>query len=254
MATGIIGLGRLGAALARGLSRVGVPGGVYGYNRSAAKGRAVAEQAPGLALLDSAGEVLERCDPVFLWMNRKDATEVLQANAAVLAARQPLVVTCTPGVPVAEHTRRWAESLPNVNLSTGRGVTLLACAPGVAEADRAALVGLLRATGTVHELPQPELTYYSALCSCGPALYARMMQLFADALAARRGYDPEFCRALVRDTMAGTVALEEQDGIGAGEVIWRVAHPGGSTEKGLAVIDRRFPALAEEMLRNMGKW
>jgi pyrroline-5-carboxylate reductase len=133
-------------------------------------------------------------------------------------------------------------------------VTLLSFGPEVGREDRAALMALLAPTGAVHEVPGPELTYYSALCSCGPALYARMMQLLADALAARRGYDRAFCRALVRDTMAGTVALEEQDGIEADEVVWRVAHPGGSSEKGLAVIDRRFPALVQEMLQDMRKW
>ncbi len=254
MAIGIIGLGRLGEALARGLTRGGSRVDVFGFNRTVARGRAAAERAPGLALLGSAREVLERCDPVFLWMSRKDATEMLESHRALLAARGPLVVTCTPGVPVAEHTRRWAESLPNVNLPTGRGVTLLACGPGVSADDRAALRHLLARTGVVHELPAAELTYYSALCSCGPALYARIMQLFADELAARRGYDRALCRALVRDTMAGTVALMEQDRIGADEVVRRVAHPGGSSEKGLAVIDRRFPELVEEMLQAMGKW
>ncbi len=254
MAVGIIGLGRLGGALARGLSRTRVPGGLYGFSRGAARARQVAEQAPGLTLLGSAGEVLERCDPVFLWMNRDQAAGVLEANGASIAARQPLVVSCTPGVPLAQHTRRWAESLPNVNLPTGRGVTLLTFGPAVPADDRTALAALLRATGAVHEVPAADMGYYTFLCSCGPGLYARMMQLLADTLASRRGYDREFCRALVRDTMAGTVALEEQDGIDADEVVWRVAHPGGSTEKGLAVLDGRFPGLVEEMLRRMGKW
>jgi pyrroline-5-carboxylate reductase len=254
MATGIIGLGRLGEALARGLLRERAAGQVFGFNRSLAKGRAAAGRAPGLELLGSAREVLERCDPVFLWMNRKDAAQLLAEERAVLSRRRPLLVTCTDGVPVADHTPRWAESLPNVCLPTGRGVTLLAFGPSVSDGDRAMVKALLRPTGSVHEVPAAELSYYSALCSCGPALYARMMQLFADALAARRGYDRELCRALVRDTMAGTVALQELDGIGADEVVWRVAHPGGSSEKGLAVIDRRFPALVEEMLQGMGKW
>jgi len=78
-----------------------------------------------------------------------------------------------------------------------------------------------------------------------------MMQQLADVLSSRRGYDRELCRQLVRDTMAGTVALEELDGIGGDEVVWRVAHPGGATEKGLAVLDQQFPALVEAMLRNM---
>lgn len=254
MAIGIIGLGRLGEALARGLTRDAAGDAVFGFNRSVEKGHEVALRAAGLTLLGSAREVFERCDPVFLWMNRKDATEVLEAHHALVFERQPLVVTCTPGVPVAEHTRRWAESLPNVNLPTGRGVTLIAFGSGASPEDRRTLREVLQPTGTVHELRAAELPYYSVLCSCGPALYARMMQTLADTLSARRGYDRDLCRRMVRDTVAGTVALEEQDAIGADEVVWRVAHPGGSSEKGLAVIDRLFPALVEEMLRNMQRW
>lgn len=252
MDVGIIGLGRLGEALARGLARCGVR--ACGFNRTAERGREVAAGAPGLALLGSAREVLERCDPVFIWMAGADATSVLAANCDVVARRGPLVVTCTPGVPLTEHTGRWAETLPNVSLSTGQGTTLLAWGPGVAEIDRERVRKLLRTCGAVNEMPAAELSYYGALASCGPALYARMMEAYADALAARRGYDRELCRAMVRQTMCGTLALQELDRIDAAEVIRRVAHPGGSTEKGLAVLDKFFPALAEEMLRAMGKW
>jgi pyrroline-5-carboxylate reductase len=252
MQTGIIGLGRLGESLARGLTRDGTP--VSGFNRSVEKGRQVAARVPGLSLLASAREVLERCDPVFVWMKPGDAAEVLAANREVIAARRPMLVSCHPDAPLAEHGDRWAESLPNVNLATGMGVTLLAFGPRVEAEDKELLKAVLAPTGVVHELPAGELTYYSALCSCGPGLYARMMQTFADVLADRRGYDRELCRAMVRDTMAGTVALEELDRIDGDEVVRRVAHPGGSTEKGLAVLDRELPALFRAMLENMRKW
>ncbi len=252
MQPGIIGLGRLGASLARGLTRDG--GTVLGFNRGLEKGRQVAAQVPGLTLLGSAREVLERCDPVFVWMKGDDAAAVLAEHRGVVAARRPLLVSCTPGAPLAEHGDRWAQALPNVNLATGMGVTLLAFGPRVTEDDRELLQAVLAPTGVVHALPAEELPYYSFLCSCGPGLYARMMQQLADVLAARRGYDRELCRQLVRDTMAGTVELEALDGIDGDEVVRRVAHPGGATEKALAVLDGQFPALVEAMLRNMGRW
>lgn len=254
MTIGILGLGRLGEALARGLTRGGAAEPVLGFNRTAEKARAVAQRAPGLELAGSAREVLERCDPVFLWMKRDDAAALLDEHHTLVAQRQPLVVSSTLGVPLATHTGRWAESIPNVNLSTGRGVTLVAFPSGAAAEDRALLRKVLAPTGAVHELPAGDLAYLTVLASCGPALYARMLQLFADALSARRGYDRELCRAMVRETMAGTLALQEQDGVGADEVVWRVAHPGGLTEKGLTVLERRLPALFEEMLTNMGRW
>jgi pyrroline-5-carboxylate reductase len=252
MTIGIVGLGRLGESLARGLARGGAA--TCGFNRSAAKGREVAARAPGLELLGSAREVFERCDPVFVWMKPADAAAVLAECHEPIAARRPMLVSCAQGVPLAEHTDRWAETIPNVALATGRGVTLIAYGPRVSSADRAQLAAVLAPTGAVHELPAAEIPYYTALSSCGPGLYARMMQLFADTLADRRGYDRDLCRRMVHDTMAGTLALQELDGIGDDEVVWRVAHPGGSTEKGLAVLDAQLPAVAEAMLRNMRKW
>lgn len=252
MPTGIIGLGRLGESLARGLARDGEA--LLGFNRSVEKGRQVAAEVPGLTLAGSAGEVLERCDPVFVWMNGADAGGVLAEHREVIAARRPLLVSCTPATPLADHGDRWAQALPNVNLATGKGVTLLAFGPRVSDDDKELLRAVLAPTGAVHEVAAGDIPYYSVLCSCGPGLYARMMQLLADVLSARRGYDRDFCRRLVRDTMAGTVELEELDGIDGDEVVWRVAHPGGATEKGLAVLDRQFPALIEAMMRNMGRW
>jgi pyrroline-5-carboxylate reductase len=252
MPPGTIGLGRLGGALAEGLSRAGA-GEVIGFSRTAARAREVAERAPELALAGSAREVLERCDPVFLWMTRGDAEAILCAEHAAVARRQPLVVTCTLDILVANHTARWAETLPNVCLSTGQGATLLSWGPGLVEPDRKRVRALLRACGALHEVPRAELTYYSAAASNGPALYARVMEHYADALSARRGYDRGACRAMVRQTMAGTLALQAQDGIDAAEVIRRVAHPGGTTEQGLAVLDRLFPAVADELLQAMGK-
>jgi pyrroline-5-carboxylate reductase len=252
MRIGIVGLGRLGESLARGLTRGG--GEVFGFTRTVERGRQIAARVPGFTLLESPREVFDGCDPVFVWMKPSDAAELLAAHHDVIAARQPLLVSCHRDAPLAAHTDRWAESLPNVNLATGQGVTLLAFPPGAAAEDRELLQAILAPTGAVHVLPAEDLTYYSALCSCGPGLYARLMQLYADALAARRGYDRELCRALVRDTISGTVALQELDRIGADEVVRRVAHPGGSTEKGLAVLERLFPAMAEEMLRAMQKW
>ncbi len=253
MAVGIIGLGRLGAALARGLALAGF-GEVYGFSRTAAHAQQVADQAPGLVLLESAAEVLERCDPVFLWMGAPQAAEVLAANAEVTRRRRPLIVTCTSELSAEQLGPRWAQTLPNVNLASGEGGTLVTWGPGLTEAERETVRAPLRAAGAVYEVSAAELPFYSALASSGPAFYARIMETWADALADRHGLDREYCRQMVRQTVAGTVALQDGDGIDAAEVIRRVAHPGGSTGKGLAPLEAEFAATAEQMLGAMGRW
>ena len=253
MPVGIIGLGRLGSALARGLSRAGV-GEVYVFNRTPERAQELAAAARGLVVLDSAAAVLERCDPVFVWMDPVDAGEVLSANAEILQRRRPLIVTCAPGLAPAQFSPRWADTLPNVNLSTGQGATLLTWGPGLADAERETVLAPLRACGAVYEVAAAELPLYSALASSGPAFYAQIIELWADTLAEHHGLDAEFCRRMVRQTVAGTLALQEQDGIDAAEVVRRVAHPGASTERGLGVLEPQFAATSQEMLQAMGKW
>jgi pyrroline-5-carboxylate reductase len=223
-------------------------------NRTPAKAEDLVRALPGLKLCRSPAEVLGACDPIFLWTKPPDATQVLENNRELISGRQPLIVSCIAGVPLSRFTPRWAESLPNVAMAVGRGVTLVNFPPGLADTDRATVRDLLGLVGTVHEIPAAEIPYYTALMSCGPALYAVMLEQFADTLAARRGYDRDLCRRMVHETMAGTLALQEEDGIDAAEVVRRVAHPGGSTEGGLVVLREALPALYERMLQGMRKW
>jgi pyrroline-5-carboxylate reductase len=81
-----------------------------------------------------------------------------------------------------------------------------------------------------------------------------MLELLADILAARRGYDRDLCRRMVRETMLGTLLLQESDGADASEVVNRVAHPGGPSEAGVAHLRSALPALYEAMLQKMQKW
>lgn len=253
MAIGIIGLGRLGTALARGLARAGVPD-VVVFNRTTAKADALASDHACLQVAASAAAVLAHCDPVFLWTAPSDAAALASEHATLLARHQPLLVTCATGWDPREHTRRWAMTLPNVNLACGQGATLLTWGPGLTHADREAVRAPLAACGALHEVDAEHLSRYAALTSSGPALYARTLEIWADALAGRHGLDLEVCRGMVRQAMAGTLALQEQDSIGADEVVDRVAHPGGTTERGLGVLDVELPRVAEDMLRAMGKW
>lgn len=253
MGIGIIGLGRLGAPLVQGLARAGVAE-VYAFSRTRDKAEQVVGGSPGVTLVDSAAEVLQRCDPVFVWMAPPQVEQVLENASEALGEANPILVTCSPGQRMERFSTRWVDTLPNVNSATGSGGTLVTWGPGLSEDDRESVREPLRAVGAVYEVEPGDLDAFCALTSNGPALYARMMQIWADAVADRHGLDTELCRAMVRQTMQGTLALQDGEGIGADEVVYRVAHPGGSTEKALAVLEPSFSAMAAQMLQAMGKW
>ncbi|MFT4108933.1 pyrroline-5-carboxylate reductase family protein [Propionicimonas sp.] len=253
MAVGIIGLGRLGGALARGLARAGDIE-TYVFSRSATSASGVLAGAAGVMLLESAAAVFERCDVVFVWMGPEDARAVLTSCAEVVTRRRPFLVSSTNQVRFGEFSPRWATTLPNVNLCVGRGATLLTWNVPPTAADREAVLAPLRACGAVYEVGEQEMAFFCGLTSNGPALYARAMEGWADTVADRHGFDRERCRELVRQTVAGTIALQEAEGIDAAEVIRRVAHPGASTERGLRVLDAQVEPVSEQVLRAMGQW
>lgn len=252
MGIGIIGLGRLGGPLARGLAAAGIAE-VYAFSRSRDKAEGIARQAAGLTLLDSAAEVLRRCDPVFVWMAPSQVREVLTANADALSHR-PILVNCSPGQDLSAFTDRWVDTYPNVNSATGQGATLVSWGPGLSEPDRQRVRSLLEAVGAVYEVAPAQLDAYCALTSNGPAFYAFMLEGWADVVAERHGLDVDLARVMVRQAVVGTVALQDAEGIDAAAVISQVAHPGGSTEPGLAVLAAGFRPLTELMLRAMGRW
>lgn len=252
MSVGIIGLGRLGGPLLQGLARAGVDD-VRVYSRTRATMERLADGAAGVILAESAAEVLQHSDVVFVWMAPAQVAQVLTGNADALTHR-PVLVNCSPGQDLRAFTDRWVDTYPNVNSATGQGATLVSWGPGLSESDRQRVRSLLTAVGAVYEVAPEQLDAYCALTSNGPAFYAFMLQAWADAVADRHGLDVDLARAMVRQTAVGTVALEEADGIDAAAVIERVAHPGGSTELGLAVLQAEWPAMAQRMLIEMSRW
>jgi competence protein ComER len=198
--------------------------------------------------------VFKRCDPVFLWTRPADAHALLEANREMIRRRRPLVVSCVTHTNFGRWCDRWAETLPNVNLPAREGVTLVWYPPELPPPDRHLLEDILCAIGNVYELPRDEIPYYSALASCGPALYAVMLEALADTLAAHRGYDQALCRAMVRETARGAIALQELDHLDAAALVERVAHPGGPSEAGTKFLRETLPALYTEMLKKMKKW
>jgi pyrroline-5-carboxylate reductase len=189
MIIGIIGLGRLGSALARGLDRANKDIVILGYNRNLNKAKELSLKVKSIKLCDSDNDIFDHCGIIFLWTNGPDTAKVLGKNAAVIRKRRHIIITCTPGIPLDSYTDRWAETLPNVNMPVGKGVTMINFSRMMKGSDRAAVIELLSQVGNVYETSPEDMPYYSAISSCGPALYATIMELFTDTLSKHHGYD-----------------------------------------------------------------
>lgn len=233
MRIGFIGAGSMASALARGLGEPAVV-----YDPQGDRSMALAEEVGGRAV-ESGAEVAQASDVVVLAHKPAHLDEAAEGVAGVAPAVASIVAATPlerleavyPGIPVYRL-------IPNIPVEVGRGV--LCYAPGTlaAEGPERELLALLGRCGTVIELDEPLLEPATALMSCGPAFLAAVVEALADA-GARHGLELAQARRLVVETMAGSAAFLDANGLDAAGLRKRVATPGGLTEKGLALLEER---------------
>jgi pyrroline-5-carboxylate reductase len=223
----------MATALARGL---GEPALVFDVRpeRASALAEAVRGEAVG-----SAHELAERADVVVLAHKPAQLEEAAEGVAGTAKA----IASIVAATPIQRLEEVYPDTpvyrfIPNIPVEVGRG--LLCFVPGtLADAGpRDELLALLGRAGATIELPEAQLEPATALMSCGPAFLALVVEALADA-GSRHGLDPDLARRLVVETMAGSAAYLDANGLDAEELRGRVATPGGLTEQGLRLLEER---------------
>lgn len=221
----------MASALARGLGEPALVSDV-----DAPRAESLAAEVGGTVAASNA-ELAEQADLVILCHKPAQLLEVAEqigdragAIASIVAAT-PIasLEEAYPGVPLYRF-------LPNIPVEVGRGV--LCYAPGAlaAEGPEEDVLHLFGRCGVVVQMEEPLIEPAMALMSCGPAFVAAVVEAMADA-GTRHGLDPDQAARLVVETMAGSAAYLDANGLDASELRRRVATPGGITEKGLVALE-----------------
>jgi pyrroline-5-carboxylate reductase len=226
MMIGFVGAGSMAAAMARGWA-----GHVErmlftdsGSGRAVELAREVGGEAVG-----SNQELEEAADVVVLAvkpaMLDQVAGELQSASVVISLLGGTSLEKVAAAFPNAEALR----VMPNVGVEVRRGVLCLA---GQAEPE---VREMLEVLGHVVELSDEEFDAATAVMGCAPAYLALAVEAIADA-GARDGLDEALARELVVETTAGTAELLRLRH--PADVRRAVVSPGGSTEAGLAALDR----------------
>jgi pyrroline-5-carboxylate reductase len=232
---GFAGSGNMAAAMARGWAGAeGGPAEMLFTDSGSGRAVALAEEVGGRALSSNA-ELSELSDLLVLAVKPKALDEVaheVQASAAVVSLLGATPVSrIADAFPAATAMR----VMPNLAVEVRQGVLCFAVAPGADEAPLAEVVSLLSLLGRVVALGDEQFDAATAVMGCSPAYFALTVEAIAEAGAAE-GLDAELARSLTVDAAAGTAELlRERD---PAEVRDAVASPGGSTEAGLAALER----------------
>ena len=232
MRIGFIGAGSMASALARGLGEPALvfdPVGERADALAAQIGGDVA--ASNVELAEEVDLVILAHKPAQLEEVAAEAAGATRALASIVAAtRTDRLEQCYPGAAVYRF-------LPNIPVEVRRG--LLCYAPGTraAEGPEDEVLALFGRCGAVVALDEPLIEPAMALMSCGPAFVALVAEAMTDA-GARHGLEPRQAARLVVDTLAGSAAYLDVNGLDAAALRGRVATPGGVTERGVAVLEQ----------------
>ena len=178
---------------------------------------------------------------VILAMKPQQIDDVASRFAARLAG-VPILVSILAGVEDSALAARFdaqtiVRAMPNLPVAIGKGVVALDSSSRD-DAVRADVVALMAPLGLVEWVDAAQFDAVTALAGSGPAFLYR----FIDALAAAgvaNGLPAAQAERLALATVEGAALLAAAAKIAPGALAEHVASPGGSTRRGLDVLDDR---------------
>ena len=234
--TWFVGCGNMGGAIVAGWRAAGVdlsslvvmrPSGTPVEGARVVKSFAEAGPAPSMVVLAFKPQKLDAIAPELRnWVTSKTAIVSILAGVEAASLRQRFpnagaIVRAMPNLPVA--IRRGVVALYSEDADDGLRQTL---------SNLAAALGYAPWT-----TDQAKFAAVGSVAGAGPAYVARFIQALAGA-GERRGLSPEIASTLALETVLGTAWMAASTGEDMASVARRVASPNGTTEAGLAVLDR----------------
>ena len=168
--------------------------------------------------------------------------EQIVPQIAPLLEVNTVLVSILAGIKLAALRERFVaphviiRAVPNMPVALGRGVVALV-ADDQAAAERAGLTALMARLGLVEWMEsEAQLDAVTALSGSGPAFVYRFIDSMA-ASGAALGLPPEQALRMALATVDGAAGTASASTDTPGELARKVASPGGTTERGLSVLD-----------------
>ncbi len=238
---GIIGLGTLGNALARGLHRVQPGLQILATTRGTSRlPDFVTPCASNTALVSAASTVI-------LCVKPTQARGVLEEIAPAVTAEHAVISTCAAfslealGAALTT-TNRIARAMPNIACEFNEGVTAIAFAQTWAQEKRKSIMLLFASLGDALELEERHFDAVTALSGCGPAYVCVITEALSDA-GVKAGLPRDVARRMAVQTLLGSTVLLRSVDEHPAAIRDRVTTLGGCTIDALTQLEEgRFRA------------
>jgi pyrroline-5-carboxylate reductase len=238
----VIGCGKMGAALVKGMLRAGVlaPGDLRLHDVSRAALEGLAAEA-GARAADSAEDAARGADVALVCVKPGEVAGLLEGLRPTLAGK--LAVSIAAGVPLsrlqtaAGDACRVARVMPNTPALIGRGVAAYALGEGATESDAADVERIFGSVGRAFRVKEGLLDAVTALSGSGPAYVFLVIEALADAGVAM-GLSKDLALELAAGTVAGSAEMIAATGEHPARLRDMVTSPGGTTIAGVEALEK----------------
>jgi pyrroline-5-carboxylate reductase len=241
---GVIGAGKIGAAILRGIVRAGLVAKHHAIasDVSAALRQAIAREL-GTEVVSDNRKVCEFADIVILAVKPQIVDTVLEEIAETLG-REKLLVSVAAGVPISRMEAKLADGarlvrvMPNIPCVVGAGASAYAGGSHATPKDLENVSAILDSFGVGLPVEEKYLDAVTGLSGSGPAYVFLFMEALADA-GVQVGLSRDVALKLALQTVYGSARMALESAKHLGELKDEVTSPGGTTIAGLYTLEQR---------------
>ncbi len=233
---GIVGFGRMGEAIARGLKTLGVEL----CTCDPSEERREVARALDIAVEETCSQVASRSETLFLAVK----PQVFPQVAKELEGRvnHCIVVSVMAGIGTGRLKKdlsidRVVRVMPNTPALIGEGAIAYCTSGSFSEEEIEGLERMLSVLGRVVPVPEAYMDAVTGLSGSGPAYLFLFLEALEDA-GVRVGLPRDVARALAVQTVKGSVLLLERTSQPPRELINAVTSPGGTTIAALHALEK----------------
>ncbi len=242
-----VGAGKMATAIAGGLVKGACQrGSIKAYDISESA-RESFKAATGVEALSSPEEALAGADIVILAVKPLHVAVALEKSSSLLSSK--LLVSIAAGVKIKTLSdltkcQRVVRVMPNTPALVGEGMSCLAGAPGISEADLKTAESIFSAVGQCCLVQESQLDAVTGLSGSGPAYVLDFILGLADG-GVYAGLSRDVALKLAIQTVLGSAKMALLSKQHPAELRDAVISPGGTTSRGVMALEEGgFKSLA----------
>lgn len=245
---GFIGTGKMGEALIKGILHSGLvsPESIFASDVDPARLQTLETEYGIIASKDNCAAVAES-DVLIIAVKPQTVPAVLKEIKNCI--KNQLIISIAAGVTIETFENslpggtKVLRVMPNIAATVGESASAVSPGTAISREDVAVATAILNAIGRTVILPEHLMDAVTGLSGSGPAYIFMIIEALADG-GVHEGLDRNTAKILAAQTVIGAAKMVLEDRCHLGELKDMVTSPGGTTIRGLRVLEERGMRIA----------